>query len=46
MQSIVDQMKKIIERVKQIVLKPKETWEIISQEDTTIQVLFKEYLVC
>ncbi len=45
MQNIVEQMKKIIERVKQIVLKPRETWEKISQEEASIPVLFKEYLL-
>lgn len=45
MQNIVEQMKKIIERVKQIVLKPRETWEIISQEEASIPLLLKEYLL-
>ena len=38
-------MKKIIERVKQIVFKPKETWETIATEEATISGLFKEYLL-
>jgi len=38
-------MQKIIERIKQIILKPKETWEIIKTEEATIQGLFKEYLI-
>ena len=38
-------MKKIIERVKEIVLKPRETWETIATEEATITGLFKEYLL-
>lgn len=38
-------MQKIIERVKAIVLKPRETWEAISGEETTIIGLGKEYLL-
>ncbi len=45
MENIIEQTKKIIERVKQIVLKPRETWETINQEQTTIPILLKEYLL-
>ena len=38
-------MKKIIDRVKQIVFKPRETWETIATEEATISGLFKEYLL-
>jgi len=38
-------MQKIIERVKQIVLKPRETWETISREEITVSGLLKEYLL-
>ena len=38
-------MQKIFERVKQIVLKPKETWEVIAGEDSTLMSLLKEYLL-
>jgi hypothetical protein len=38
-------MKQIIERVKAIVLKPRETWETIQGEDTTIPELLKNYLL-
>lgn len=38
-------MQKIVERVKQIVLKPRETWETISTEEATVTGLFKEYLL-
>jgi len=38
-------MKKIIERVKDIVLKPRETWEVIAKEEATIPGLMKEYLL-
>jgi hypothetical protein len=37
-------MKKIIERVKNIVLKTRDTWETISGEEATIPSLFKEYV--
>lgn len=35
----------LVERVKSITLKPKETWEIIKGEQTTIQELFTSYAV-
>ena len=38
-------MQKIIERVKAIVLKPRETWEVITTEEDTIPQLFKEYFL-
>jgi hypothetical protein len=38
-------MQKIVERIKQIVLKPRETWETIKQEVNTIPGLMKEYLL-
>jgi hypothetical protein len=38
-------MQKIIERVKQIVFKPRETWETISTEEATIPGLIKDYLL-
>ena len=38
-------MQKIVERVKQIVIKPRETWETISTEEATVTGLFKEYLL-
>jgi len=38
-------MQKIIERVKQIVLKPRETWETIAAEEATVAGLFKDYLL-
>ena len=38
-------MKKIVERVKQIILSPRETWETIKTEETTVTGLFKEYLL-
>jgi hypothetical protein len=37
-------MKKIIERVKNIVLKTRETWETISGEEATVPGLFREYV--
>ncbi|MCJ7812786.1 YIP1 family protein [bacterium] len=38
-------MQYIIERVKQIILKPRETWETISKEETSIPDLYKNYLL-
>ena len=38
-------MQKIIERIKQIVIRPKETWETIATEEATVQGLIKEYLL-
>jgi len=38
-------MQKIIERVKQMVLKPRETWGTIATEEATIPGLSKEYLL-
>jgi len=38
-------MQKIIERVKQIVLKPRESWETISTEEATVPGLFRDYLL-
>jgi len=38
-------MQKIIDRIKQIVLKPRETWETIKGEETTVSELFKSYLL-
>ena len=38
-------MKQIIERAKAIVFKPRETWETISGEETTISELIKSYLL-
>lgn len=38
-------MQQILERVKQIVLKPRETWEVIQNEETTVTALFKDYLL-
>lgn len=38
-------MQKIFNRVKQIVLKPRETWEIIAGEEATLASLMKEYLL-
>ena len=33
----------IVERAKAIILKPKETWEIIKAEQTTVRELFTSY---
>ncbi len=38
-------MKQIIERVKAIVFKPRETWQTINNEETTIPELMKDYLL-
>ncbi len=38
-------MEDVIERVKQIILKPRDTWETISKEEITIPDLFKNYLL-
>ena len=38
-------MQRIIERVKQIVLKPRETWGTVATEEATIPGLLKEYLL-
>jgi len=38
-------MQRIIERVKQIVFKPRETWEVISTEEATVSELFINYLL-
>ena len=38
-------MQKIIERVKQIVLKPRETWETIAAEEDTMASQFKGFLL-
>ncbi|OVE78792.1 hypothetical protein BVY01_04410 [bacterium I07] len=38
-------MNKVFERVKEIVLKPRETWEKIKLEETTTNDLFKKYLL-
>lgn len=38
-------MQDIIDRIKEIVLKPRETWEIIRTEETTMVGLFKNYLL-
>lgn len=35
----------IVERVKKILLSPKEEWEVIKQETTTVQNLFTQYAV-
>ena len=35
----------IVERVKKILLGPKEEWEVIKQESTTVQNLFTQYAV-
>ena len=36
---------RIVERIKQIILKPRETWDIIKSEETTETKLFTEYLL-
>ena len=38
-------MQDIIDRIKEIVLKPRETWETIRTEETTMGRLFKNYLL-
>lgn len=38
-------MKQIIERVKAIVFKPRETWDAINSEGTTVSDLIKNYLL-
>ena len=38
-------MEKLIERVKSILLNPKETWEIIKSEETTQMSIIKKYLL-
>jgi len=38
-------MKKVFERVKDIFLKPRETWENISTEDSTIPELYRNYFI-
>ena len=38
-------MQKIIERIKQIVLKPRETWEAINTEEATIAGILKDYFL-
>lgn len=35
----------IVERAKNILLKPKEEWEVIKTEDTTVNALFTQYAV-
>lgn len=37
--------KELLERVKNIVLKPRETWETIATEETGVNTLLKEYLL-
>jgi hypothetical protein len=37
-------MQKLMEQIKQIILKPRETWKTISEEETTVSTLLKEYL--
>ena len=38
-------MMKIIERIKQLILKPRETWDIIKAEETDELTILKEYLL-
>lgn len=38
-------MKRIIERVRRIVIKPRETWEMITKEEATVSSLLKGYLL-
>ncbi len=38
-------MEKLIERVKKIILKPREAWEEIKTEETTVSGLFTRYLL-
>lgn len=36
---------KLIERIKSILLKPKETWPVIEQEGSEIKAIYRDYLV-
>lgn len=45
MQNMGDWIKRLVERVKDLILKPRETWEAIVGEEGTVQTLLKEYLL-
>ncbi|NQT24623.1 YIP1 family protein [candidate division KSB1 bacterium] len=38
-------LKSLLDRVKDILLKPRETWETIATEETTVNTLLSEYLL-
>ena len=45
MQNMGDWIKRLMDRLKDLIFKPREAWERIAGEEGTVQTLLKEYLL-